>query len=118
MIVKDIFLSNREIFEELLIRDLIERQISYVKIGDEFHFNDSIYRFHDAKEVEQPTIESIFNIIDLSFKKREDFIVDMSGFLDFNKDEQKTSDYHENEIKIDNRKNIEKIKSMKIKRIR
>lgn len=48
MRVRNIVISNKDMFEEALIRDLIKNDISYVQIEDEFHFNDKIYRFFDT----------------------------------------------------------------------
>ena len=38
MIVKNIAVSDRKFFTEWLVRDLIQHQISYVQIENEFHF--------------------------------------------------------------------------------
>ena len=48
--VKNILVSDVEIFQEELIQELIKNQISYVKIDNEFHFLDHIYRIYDLKK--------------------------------------------------------------------
>lgn len=45
--VKNYLVSNYNEFEEMLVRTLIANGISYVKIDNEFHFLDKIYRFYD-----------------------------------------------------------------------
>ena len=47
--VRNILVTNYNEFEEHLVRLLIKFGISYVKLGNEFHFLDRIYRFFDIK---------------------------------------------------------------------
>ena len=49
--VRNIIVSDVEIFEEELIKELIKNEISYVQIENEFHFLDHIYRFYDLEVV-------------------------------------------------------------------
>lgn len=49
--VRNIVVSNVEIFEEELIKELIKNEISYVQIENEFHFLDHIYRIYDLEFV-------------------------------------------------------------------
>ena len=48
MVVRNIYVSDKEYFLEFLIRDLIKYGISYclVKEADEVHFDNYIIRFH------------------------------------------------------------------------
>lgn len=48
MVVRNIYVSDKEYFLEFLIRDLIKNGISYclVKEADEIHFDNYIIRFH------------------------------------------------------------------------
>ena len=48
MVVRNIYVSDKEYFLEFLIRDLIKNGISYclVKEADEVHFDNYIIRFH------------------------------------------------------------------------
>ena len=47
--VRNIIVTDYVEFEDILIRGLTRFGISYVKIGNEFHFLDKIYRFYDTK---------------------------------------------------------------------
>jgi len=53
MIVKNIIVSDRVFFTENLVRDLIQHQISYVQIENEFHFLNYIFRFYDMNKDRQ-----------------------------------------------------------------
>ena len=53
MIVKNIVVSDRDFFTENLVRDLIQHQISYVQIENEFHFLNYIFRFYDMNKDRQ-----------------------------------------------------------------
>ena len=53
MIVKNIIVSDRDFFTENLVRDLIQHQISYVQIENEFHFLNYIFRFYDMNKDRQ-----------------------------------------------------------------
>lgn len=75
MKVKNILVENRNEFQELLIRELINNEISYVQIENEFHFLDKIYRFYDFDEISYidfdrylkfDSLDTVFNIIDIS----------------------------------------------------
>lgn len=48
MQVKDFIVTNKSLFKEALIQDLIKQGINYLQIDDEFHFEDKIYHFYDA----------------------------------------------------------------------
>lgn len=50
MIVKNVFVFNRDTFEDDLIKELIVNGVSYVQIDHEIHFDNYIYRFHDPKQ--------------------------------------------------------------------
>ena len=62
MQVKNIVINNIEIFMDELIRTLIKHEISYVRIDNEIHFDNYIYRFYELEN----SVESI-PLIDLSF---------------------------------------------------
>lgn len=49
MIVRDVYVSDKEYFLEFLIRDLIKHGISYcfLKDDNELHFDNYIIRFHE-----------------------------------------------------------------------
>lgn len=48
--VKYIIVDHKDLFIEHLLRDLIKYDIGYVKIDNEIHFLDKIYRFYDMSE--------------------------------------------------------------------
>ena len=52
MRVKKILVNDVSIVMDLLIRELIKEEISYVKVDNEIHFEDSIYRFYNIEEKE------------------------------------------------------------------
>ena len=66
MIVKNIAVSDRKFFTEWLVRDLIQHQISYVQIENEFHFLEYIFRFYDMNEDKEQIIKlsGIGNVFD------------------------------------------------------
>lgn len=49
MIVTDIYVKNREIFIDMLIRKLIKEGRSYVKIENEIHFDNYILRIYEIE---------------------------------------------------------------------
>ncbi len=54
--VRNILVSDVEQFEEVLVRELILNQISYVKIENEFHFLECIYRIYDLEMVAKSVV--------------------------------------------------------------
>lgn len=69
MQVKNILVTNKDIFIEFLIKELINNRISYVQIDNEFHFEDKIYRFFDKKdyqrEVAAKLVTETMHLIDI-----------------------------------------------------
>lgn len=51
MKVKCFVVTNKEAFLNQLVTELIAQGIDYVQIGNEFHFNNQIYRFYSPEEV-------------------------------------------------------------------
>lgn len=105
MIIKDIFVTSKEPLEECLIRELLQHQISYVKIMDEFHFLDRVYRFHDYPEKESILTLDKEDLIPVSnfFKNQPENEYFPALEQDFRKE-------HKKEIKENNRLIKEKIK--------
>lgn len=94
MKVTNILVTNKEVFIEMLIKELINSQVSYVRIENEFHFEDKIFRFYDANDYQNAkaanlTIEvlNLMDIKDLASHKLEE------SLTNFVKD-----DYQENEL--------------------
>ena len=63
MVVRNIYVSDKEYFLEFLIRDLIKNGISYclVKESDEVHFDNYIIRFH-TRVNETDNLDDLFQI--------------------------------------------------------
>lgn len=59
MRVKNILVTNKSLFIELLIKELINSQVSYVQIENEFHFEDKIFRFFDKKEYQEAIAKNL-----------------------------------------------------------
>lgn len=54
MRVKNIVVTcDKELFIELLIKELINNSVSYVQIDNEFHFEDKIFRIFDKREYQK-----------------------------------------------------------------
>lgn len=89
MRVRNILVTEKDDFLELLIRELIRDGISYVQIENEFHFLDHIYRFFSADEILQVKESDndklkyiVFSPIDLVFCKKEEDLVQMFSRAD------------------------------------
>ena len=70
--VVNILIDNLEVFEEELIRDLIKNEISYVQIGNEFHFLNHIYRFYDLEKISKLLLQESLVITDDIFLSNND----------------------------------------------
>ena len=70
--VVNILIDNLEVFEEKLIRDLIKNGISYVQIGNEFHFLNHIYRFYDLEKISKLLLQESLVITDDIFLSNND----------------------------------------------
>ena len=68
--VVNILIDNLEVFEEELTRDLIKNEISYVQIGNEFHFLNHIYRFYDLEKISKLLLQESLVITDDIFSKK------------------------------------------------
>lgn len=68
--VVNILIDNLEVFEEELISDLIKNEISYVQIGNEFHFLNHIYRFYDLEKISKLLLQESLVITDDIFSKK------------------------------------------------
>lgn len=51
MIVRDVLVVERRLFEESLIKELILLGVSYVQVDNEIHFDNYIYRFYELNMV-------------------------------------------------------------------
>lgn len=94
MKVKNILVTNKEVFIELLIKELINNSISYVQIDNEFHFEDKIYRFYDANDYQNAKAANVtIEVLNL---------MDIKDLASHNLEESLTTiekdDYQENEL--------------------
>lgn len=70
MKVKNILVTcEKDIFIDLLIKELINNEISFVQVENELHFEDNIYRFYDKKDYDVAVKQSIevLHILDIPF---------------------------------------------------
>lgn len=83
MQVKNILVTNKEVFIELLIKELINNCISYVQIDNEFHFEDKIYRFFDKKDYQRAVVAELvtetMHLIDIKDLANEN--LEMNPFI-------------------------------------
>ena len=98
MKVKNVLVYDLEQFQEDLVRELISNNISYVKVGNEFHFLDKIYRFFDICLVDNLSIVSDFDLFNL---KEENFMCSSNETIF---EEKKKVNYTKRKIKEDNRR--------------
>lgn len=62
--VRNYVVSNKELFCDFLASSLCKMQVEYLQIDNEFHFNDSIYRFYSFDECLQLQGNVVFVGID------------------------------------------------------
>ena len=102
--VKNVLVFGLEQFQEDLIWELINNNISYVKIDNEFHFLDKIYRFFEFSSVKDFSIfhDIVFSDSVLLNPTEENFVCSRE---DANLDcDIKRVSYTKRKIKEDNRR--------------
>lgn len=72
MNIKDIYTNSKEEVIDFLLRYFCLNDISYVRVDDEVHFLDNIYRFYDNKDIGlDSTLEKLYNTLNqLEVSKR------------------------------------------------
>ena len=72
MDIKNIYTSSKEEVIDFLLRYLSQHNISYVRVEDEVHFLDKIYRFYNSKDNSlEDTLEKIYKTLnELEVSKR------------------------------------------------
>ena len=117
MDIKNIYTSSKEEVIDFLLRYLSQHNISYVRVEDEVHFLDKIYRFYDSKDNSlEDTLEKIYKTLnELEVSKRlsidDDFIefTTIEGRID---NKYSIPDYNKKKlIKMQNRSNNLKLKN-------
>lgn len=65
-----IITTDKDLFMELLEKELINNCISYVRIDNEFHFEDKIYRFYSPKDYQDVVAKNlaaeVINFMDIT----------------------------------------------------
>lgn len=121
MNIEDIYSNAKEKVIDFLLRYLSQHNISYVRIEDEVHFLDKIYRFYDVEDNSlDDTLEKICKTLnELEVSKRLSLDDGLIGFtIAEGRADNKYSipDYNSNKkklIKMQNRINNLKIRNSK-----
>lgn len=114
--VRKIVVQNKEVFIDILLRELIKNNISYVQIENEIHFLDKIFRiytFEEAKilQITDNPLINLFDDIDISRKLNKDITVYNNVSDDFPDTSIKNPKYNKQLIKRQNKLTNMKIKS-------
>lgn len=64
MIIRDFTTNNLELIMDIIIRELIKRDMSYVRVDNELHFDNHIFRFHEKREYENNLVAIPINILE------------------------------------------------------
>ena len=119
MNIKNIYTNAKEKVIDFLLRYLSQHNISYVRVENEVHFLDEIYRFYDSKDNSlEDTLEKIYKTLNelevskrlslddtlIEFTTREGRVNNMYQMLDYNSNKKKL-------LKMQNRRNNLKLKN-------
>ena len=119
MNIKNIYTNAKEEVIDFLLRYLSQHNISYVRVEDEVHFLDKIYRFYNSKDNSlEDALEKIYKTLnDLEVSKRlsiDDNLIECTiaeGRVD---NKYPIPDYNSNKkklIKMQNRRSNLKLKN-------
>ena len=121
MNIKNIYTNAKEKVIDFLLRYLSQHNISYVRVEDEVHFLDKIYRFYNSKDNSlEDALEKIYKTLNelevskrlsiddtlIEFTTREGRVNNKYQMLDYNSNKKKL-------LKMQNRRNNLKIKNSK-----
>ena len=121
MNIKNIYTNAKEEIVDFLLRYLSQHNISYVRVEDEVHFLDKIYRFYNSKDNSlEDALEKIYKTLNelevskrlsiddtlIEFTTREGRVNNKYQMLDYNSNKKKL-------LKMQNRRNNLKIKNSK-----
>ncbi len=83
MNIKNIYTNAKEEIVDFLLRYLSQHNISYVRVEDEVHFLDKIYRFYNSKDISlEDSLEKIYKTInELEVSKRLSLEDDLIEFI-------------------------------------
>ncbi len=121
MDIRNIYSNAKEKVIDFLLRYLCQHNISYVRVENEVHFLDKIYRFYDSKDNSlEDTLEKIYKTLnELEVSKRLSLDNDLIEFTTIEgrvDNKYHIPDYNSNKkklIKMQNRRNNLKIKNSK-----
>ena len=119
MDIRNIYSNAKEKVIDYLLRYLSQHNISYVRVENEVHFLDEIYRFYDSKDNSlEDTLEKIYKTLNelevskrlnlddalIEFTTREGRVNNKYQMLDYNSNKKKL-------LKMQNRRNNLKLKN-------
>ena len=120
MNIKNIYTNAKEEVIDSLLRYLSQHNISYVRVEDEVHFLDKIYRFYNSKDNSlEDALEKIYKTLnDLEVSKRlsniDDELIEFTTIEERVDNKHPIPDYNKKKlIKMQNRRNNLKIKNSK-----
>ena len=121
MDIRNIYSNAKEKVIDFLLRYLCQHNISYVRVENEVHFLDKIYRFYDSKDNSlEDTLEKIYKTLnELEVSKRlsfDDNLIEFTTIEERVDNKYHIPDYNSNKkklIKMQNRRNNLKIKNSK-----
>ena len=120
MNIKNIYTNAKEEVIDFLLRYLSQHNISYVRVEDEVHFLDKIYRFYNSKDNSlEDTLEKIYKTLnELEVSKRlsniDDELIEFTTIEERVDNKYPIPDYNSNKkklIKMQNRRSNLKLKN-------
>ena len=115
MVVRNIYVSDKEYFLEFLIRDLIKYGISYclVKEADEVHFDNYIIRFHTKVNETDNLDDLLRTLMEIEPNTRDFFISENENNNTDYSDKRLYPKMNKKLIKMENRKYSKMINTKK-----
>lgn len=118
MNIKNIYTNAKEEVIDFLLRYLSQHNISYVRVEDEVHFLDKIYRFYNSKDNSlEDALEKIYKTLnDLEVSKRlsniDDELIEFTTIEERVDNKYPIPDYNKKKlIKMQNRRSNLKLKN-------
>ena len=113
--VKNILVTDVETFQEKLVKELINNQISYVQIENEFHFLEHIYRIYDLEVVADLPLEQYIHFQEIVFEESNFDTFDSSSFTKITEQYAPQLDFKQNKFDFCKDNYIPKINKQLIK---
>ena len=117
MDIRNIYSNAKEKVIDYLLRYLCQHNISYVRVENEVHFLDKIYRFYDSKDNSlEDTLEKIYKTLnELEVSKRlsfDDNLIEFTTIEERVDNKYPIPDYNKKKlIKMQNRRSNLKLKN-------